>query len=58
MLLEKILFESGKTLYFRPYVEDLPLKIKKSMPECRAEPNAVAQWPVKLFNLFLKANLK
>ena len=28
MLLEKIRFESGKTLYFQPYVEDLPPKIK------------------------------
>jgi len=58
MLLEKIRFESGKTLYFRPHVEDLPLKIKKSMPEYRAEPYAVAQMPGKFFNLFLKANLK
>lgn len=58
MLLEKILFESGKTLYFRPHVEDLPLKIKKSMPECRAEANAVVQVPGKSFNLLLKVNLK
>ncbi|CDS54969.1 hypothetical protein [Polaromonas sp. CG9_12] len=58
MLLEKIRFESGKTLYFRPHVEDLPLKIKKSMPECRVEPNAVAQMTGKPFNILLKANLK
>jgi hypothetical protein len=29
MLLEKILFESGETLYLRLPVADLPLKIKK-----------------------------
>jgi hypothetical protein len=28
MLLEKIMFESGKTLYFRLRLEDLPMKIK------------------------------
>jgi len=30
MLLEKILFESGKTLYLQSLFADLPLKIKKS----------------------------
>jgi len=32
MLLEKILFESGETLYLPPLVKDLPFKIKKSLP--------------------------
>lgn len=57
MLLEKIRFESGNTLYFRPDLEDLPLKIKKSMPECRIESRVVAQMPRKFFNPSLKANL-
>ncbi|WP_426148166.1 hypothetical protein [Polaromonas sp. DSR2-3-2] len=58
MLLEKILFERGKTLYFRPHVEDLPPKIKKSMPGCRSAANAVAQMPGKYFNICLKVNLQ
>ncbi|MEC5212144.1 hypothetical protein RCH06_000678 [Polaromonas sp. CG_9.5] len=58
MLLKKIRFESGKTLYFQPHSEDLALKIKKSLFACRAEPYAAAQLPEKSFTLLLKANPK
>jgi hypothetical protein len=54
MLLEKIMFESGKTLYFRLRLEDLPMKIKKSMPEYRSQPNTAAWTYGKFFNIFLR----
>ena len=45
MLLEKILFESGKTLYFQPHVADSPLKLKKltlcAMPHFSAPPLSI-----------------
>jgi hypothetical protein len=50
MLLEKILFESLKTLYFGPDVADSPLKIKKIFPGRRRQlPNCVRKGKTPCF---------